>query len=365
VLWGYAVFGYQFLTEVPAVARIGERAVFDEIEDGILVVDDAGTVARANPRARSYLGTNPVGGSIGAVLDRLDATSLDDLPTRFQRQGRNYRVKSSDVRSWRGEPIGHTPVIRDVTGLSRRQQRLEVLNRIMRHNLRDDMTVVRGCANQIRGSVNGDVADMSSTIVRKADGLLTISEKAVEIDRMLEHESDPEEIDIEPFLQRRVEPMADRYPDATLEVTVDAVELRTVSRLLSMVVEEAIENALRHAGDAPVVSVGASTEGDGVRIEVTDDGDGIPELEVAAVTSGRETDLEHATSLGLWLIHWGTQALGGEAEFDTSEEGSTVTLRLPDLAAAGNGTPTDGVATGPEGRAVGGGRSTGRVTRTR
>jgi hypothetical protein len=68
----------------------------------------------------------------------------------------------------------------------------------MRHNLRDDMTVVRGCANQIRGSVNGDVADMSSTIVRKADGSLTISEKAVEIDRMLEHESDPEEIDIEP-----------------------------------------------------------------------------------------------------------------------------------------------------------------------
>ncbi|PSP45568.1 hypothetical protein BRC63_01455 [Halobacteriales archaeon QH_10_70_21] len=55
-------------------------------------------VARANPQARSYLGTNPVGGSIGAVLDRLDATSLDDLPTRFQRQGRNYRVKSSDVR---------------------------------------------------------------------------------------------------------------------------------------------------------------------------------------------------------------------------------------------------------------------------
>ena len=227
------------------------------------------------------------------------------------------------------------------------------------------MTVIRGCANRIRGSVNGEVADMSSTIERKADGLLTISEKAVEIDRMLEHEPDPEPVDLERFLRRRIEPLADRYPDATLEVSVGPVGLRTVPRLLSLVVEEAVENALAHAGDAPLVSIEASTDGDGALVDVADDGDGIPELEVAAVTSGRETDLEHATSLGLWLIRWGTQALGGEAEFDTSEEGSTVTLRLPDLAAAGNGTPTDGVATGPEGRAVGGGRSTGRVTRTR
>jgi len=358
LFWGYAVFGEQFLQARPGTARVGERAVFDELDDGILLVGNDGTVARVNPTARRYLGEDPVGSTVDTVLERMDASGFDDLPTQFEQRGRCYQAKVSAVTDWRGESVGQALVIRDVTGLIRRQQRLEVLNRIMRHNLRNDMTVIRGCANRIRGSVNGEVADMSSTIERKADGLLTISEKAVEIDRVLEHEPDPEPVDLERFLRRRVEPLADRYPDATLEMSVGPVGLRTVPRLLSLVVEEAVENALAHAGDAPLVSIEASTDGDGARIDVADDGDGIPELEVAAVTAGQETNLEHATSLGLWLIRWGTQALGGEAEFETSADGTTVRLRIPNLDPTSDGTSTGRVETGVGDRATGTARST-------
>lgn len=38
--------------------------------------------------------------------------------------------------------------------------------------------------------------------------------------------------------------------------------------------------------------------------------------------------LEHGSGLGLWLVKWGTERLGGQIEF-TVEDGTTAILRLP------------------------------------
>jgi signal transduction histidine kinase len=334
LLWGYAVFGQRFLLETPAVARIGERAVFDELDDGILVVDGSGTVTRANPRARTYLGADPVGASLSDLLASFGADGLEELPTRFRRRGRAFQVKASTVEDWRGETVGRALAVREVTGLARRQQRLEVLTRIMRHNLRNDMTVVRGYANEIRGQVDGEAAALSEQIVSTADGLLSISERAVALDGLLEEDGATTTIDVESFLERCVDRLAEEYPEASVDATVGAGELRTDSRLFSLVVEEAVENALKHAGDAPGVEVRVERKAAGVRFVVADDGPGIPPVELEPVRSGTETDLQHATGLGLWLIRWGTQSLGGAVEFEAGDDGTTVTLTVPDESAS-------------------------------
>ena len=340
LLWGYAVFGQRFLMETPAVARIGERAVFDELDDGILVVDGSGTVTRANPRARTYLGADPVGASLSDLLASFGADGLEELPTRFRRQGRAFQVKASTVEDWRGETVGRALAVREVTGLARRQQRLEVLTRIMRHNLRNDMTVVRGYANEIRGQVDGEAAALSEQIVSTADGLLSISERAVALDGLLEEGGATTTVDVESFLEQCVDRLAEEYPEASVDATVGAGELRTDSHLLSLVVEETVENALKHAGDAPGVEVRVERKAAGVRFVVADDGPGIPPVEFEPVRSGTETDLQHATGLGLWLIRWGTQSLGGAVEFEAGDDGTTVTLTVPDESAPGDRSRT-------------------------
>jgi signal transduction histidine kinase len=334
LLWGYAVFGQQFLIETPAVARIGERAVFDELDDGILVVDSSGTVTRANPRARTYLGADPVGASLSDLLASFGADGLEELPTRFRRRGRAFQVKASTVEDWRGETVGRALAVREVTGLARRQQRLEVLTRIMRHNLRNDMTVVRGYANEIRRRIDGEAAALSEQIVSTADGLLSISERAVALDGLFEEDGATTTIDVESFLERCVDRLAEEYPEASVDATAGAGELRTDARMLSLVVEEAVENALKHAGDAPSVEVRVEQKATGVRFVVADDGPGIPPVELEPVRSGTETDLQHATGLGLWLIRWGTRSLGGAVEFEAGDDGTTVTLTVPDESAS-------------------------------
>lgn len=42
----------------------------------------------------------------------------------------------------------------------------------------------------------------------------------------------------------------------------------------------------------------------------------------------KETKLHHGSGLGLWLVWWGVDRLGGEVWFDV-DGGTTVTLALP------------------------------------
>jgi len=333
LFWGYAVFRQQFLALVPGVARIGERVVFGELDDGVLVVDSDGTVLRANPRARAFLGHDAdglVGASVDDLLDRMRASSIADLPARFQRQGRTYRATASTVTNWRGDDVGRALVIRDVTDLVERQQRLQVLNRVLRHNVRNDVNVLLGVADRLRQHHDPAVTALGETVARETDGLESISTKVVEIERLFDRTTVVETVDLPALVEDVTTPLADRHPDATVATAVAVDELRTDRWLLSVVLEELVENALLHAGDAPRVNVEATRSGDDVRIAVSDDGPGIPEIEVDTIRSGEETDLQHATGLGLWLVYWGTRTLGGDVEIVTSDEGSTVALSLAD-----------------------------------
>jgi signal transduction histidine kinase len=341
LLYGYAVFGQQFIQVVPTVAEIGEQSVFENLDDGVLVIDTDGTVTQANPRACSYLDVDdPTGRDVDPFLDRMEVTGLDDLPTRFRFQGRTYRTKASPVQNWRDTPVGHALVVQDITPLVRRQQRLQVLNRILRHNVRNEMNVVLGIGEQLEERSEAELAEMGETLHRKADSLVTVSEKALEIDRLFDDPRRGDQVDLQALVADVVPPLASAYPDATVETTVQAGTVQTDSRILAIVLEEVVENALEHAGEGPNVEVTVERRGIEVALIVSDDGPGIPKTETDPIISGEESDLEHASSLGLWLVWWGTQTLGGTVDVTATERGSTVTLTVPDWSEAETAEPS-------------------------
>jgi signal transduction histidine kinase len=328
ILWGYAVFREQFLTQIPAVARIGEQAVLRDLDDGVVVVGDE-TVVQANSRACEYIGIDSlVGKPLAKLFAVFGVSDFTEFPVRFQRRGRTYQVKTSPVSDWHGVEIGRSLVVQDVTELVRRQERLEVLNRILRHNLRNDLNVILGAANQIENRSGSEIVALGETVERKARELSGLSEKALEVERMFEQQSKAVPVDVDTLVCDVVGSLATDHQAADIEKSMDAGEIETEPRIVRVVVREMVENALVHGGTKPAVTVSTARQGDTVEVVVADDGPGIPDSEIGPVKSGTETPLNHASSLGVWLISWGARALGGEVSF-TTEDGSTVRLSIP------------------------------------
>ncbi|WP_254273772.1 sensor histidine kinase [Haloarcula marina] len=330
VILAYAVFRREFLRLVPAVARIGERTVFDELDEGILVVSEDEVVLRANPKALSYFGADElVGQSVCPVLERIGVSDLDELPQRFQRDGRTFLATTSTMSGRRSGTIGYALVVRDVTRLDRRQQRLQVLNRVLRHNVRNSMTVMFGAAGEIQAQADGDVAALADTVATQAERLTTTSEKAMEVERVFKGAGYTERVAFPPLVDELVSTFAERYPDTTITASVDVESGQTNGELLSMVLSEVVENAVVHTGPTPTVHVEVVAVADEVRITVTDDGPGIPECEITPIRDGEETALKHTSGLGLWLVYWGVTSLGGEVNIEGTTDGSTVELTVP------------------------------------
>lgn len=330
VLWGYAIFGQQFLRVVPAVAEIGEQAIFDDLNEGILVVNDDSLVVRTNPQARAYLnGSDPTGEPLTEMLDVMDVDALTDLPTRFEHGNRTFRADSSVIRDWQDEPVGRAVIISDISQLVTREQRLAVLNRILRHNVRNDMNVVLGIGEHLQTNSVNEITENGKTLSQTARRLHRVSEKALEINRMFERTVETETVTLDTTVSKIVTRLGSDYPAATLETSIAVDSVRTDARILRKVLEEVVANALEHAGEAPTVHIeGRSTDGD-IELRVTDDGPGIPQSEVRPIMNGEETALEHTSSFGLWFITWGMQKLGGSVDITTTESGTQVALRIP------------------------------------
>ncbi|MFC7078886.1 sensor histidine kinase [Halorussus caseinilyticus] len=188
--------------------------------------------------------------------------------------------------------------------LVRREQRLQVFNRILRHNLRNDLNVVLGRAENIVEEFP-PAAKEAGIIEQKASELIEISEKAREVGKTLDREDrTTKQIDVTTCVERTCEEFRQSYPDA--EITAETPETVTVyaDKTVEAAISEVVENAIEHGGNRPSVTVTVSATDDDrewVEVTVLDDGPGIPEDEREVLTEGEETALHHGSGLGLWL----------------------------------------------------------------
>jgi signal transduction histidine kinase len=231
--------------------------------------------------------------------------------------------------------------------LRERTQRLEVMYRVLRHNLRNELSVVSTYADVI-GDVTGDdrVAAAARSIRDAGDRLAHLSERARQIETALDADQEPTRVDLRRVVAEVVADLRESYPDVELATALPD-EARVVALpSVRLAVETVCENACEHNdADEPRVDVtveaadrpATSDEADGacgwVRLVVADNGPGLPEGERTAIREGRETALEHASGLGLWLTYWVVEGSDGELRFaDAEPRGTVVEVSLPRAA---------------------------------
>ena len=289
----------------------------------MIVPDDQGELAEAlDDRARD-------GGVVTETVRRVTADGVRD----FLFHGIPFGGGD------RGRAFG---VYVDISDQKRRERRLEVLNRVLRHNLRSKTTVVRGYAGIVAERVE-DLDDESETALERlrsaSADIADIGDLARSVQRCLERETEGP-VD----LVSVVEPLAERYREEGVDVRLDlpATLPASTSGSAELALEQLLENAAEHVA-SPTVRIEGEHGDQGVRLSVTDDGPGIPEGELSVVTGDRTpTQLEHASGLGLWAVRWTVENDGGLVRFETPEDegvGTRVTIEVPagDTTVAGPG----------------------------
>jgi signal transduction histidine kinase len=217
--------------------------------------------------------------------------------------------------------------------LERNDQILQVLLRLLRHNIRNDMNVIKGQADLARESADDeDVEDSCHAILTTADELLKQTETVNDLRDMLEGTAETRAFDLRDVVDDVVEE-AQRTTDADIRATtadVDPIEV-VANSLLPVAIGEVVDNAVRYSEtDAPEVTMRTEQRDGHVDLHVTDDGPGIPAAEREVLATLEESPLEHSSGLGLWFVYWTVSDSGGEVDIQERPTGGTkVTLSLP------------------------------------
>jgi two-component system OmpR family sensor kinase len=210
--------------------------------------------------------------------------------------------------------------------LSRHADRATVLNRILRHEVLNKVTVVQG-RSRLLAEGRSDT-DSVAAIAESADAI----EDAVEEVGFLVNAGDTETepVDLGAVIEDRVEAAGERHPGAAIVVEgeVPAVAV-TANRHLGAVFDHLLDNAVEHAEhEQPTVGVEAVLREETVAVRVTDDGPGLPEAQRAVLTERRLPEYDDPqTGFGLPIVGLLVEQFGGSVEA-TVDDGTTVTVTL-------------------------------------
>ncbi len=207
--------GYELVAAVPEQSPLADavhaaRAAFPETlaaldrtlpvvdEDGDLVVADcnrefAATLGysrgevRDRPLAGFYTEESRRAHEEGGYDRALDGEFGTTERTLETREGAEISTltRATPRQDRRGRVVGTNALFVDVTELKRRNQQLTVLNRILRHNVRNDLTAIDGYLEIARRLVEGEADERLSDIASRTESLLSTTEVADRVRRSL------------------------------------------------------------------------------------------------------------------------------------------------------------------------------------
>ncbi|KTG10297.1 hypothetical protein AUR64_12025 [Haloprofundus marisrubri] len=338
------------------------RALIENSHDIIVVLDAAANFEYVSPSMGTVMGHDPdehVGEHPFDYIHPDDREKAMGVLQRAMVSGEpertEYRYRHADG-SWRtfeavGVSLLDDPAVegiiisaRDVTERRQYEQRLHVLNRVLRHDLRNDMNVVLGYADLVQADAVSPAVDEHAEVIRnRAVSLAELADRTRFVDRTLDRTPDTVgSVEVATLVDDALENARRTFPGARFSGSVSQSQSHRVhgDDRIRVALDQLLENAVEHHDrPSPVVDVTAGTIVDDGRqfvdLSVRDDGPGISTEEREVLESGVETPLAHGSGIGLWLVKWILEEVDGELRFADSEgRGSVVTLRLRSVTAA-------------------------------
>lgn len=218
----------------------------------------------------------------------------------------------------------------DVRGGEQQEQKLRILNRALRHDIRNQMNVVIARAEFLQEIDDESCRAAARKIVESGKSVVNLSDKARKAQQHLDIPADEDcRQDLVESTERVCQRFAITYPDATVETDLPARAYAVAPPSYNVALTELVENGVIHhpSGNGPV-TIRIECNGKQIAVAVEDECEPIPEQVRATITSGTEQPLRHNDGLGLWIARWIVEPVGGTLSFDrrADDRGNVVSL---------------------------------------
>jgi len=331
--------------------------LFDGIGDTVLVHDTRGVIIAANDTALNRLGyaaDDLTGRRIGTVEDGVrddgetaaaqsaDRIVYETIHTAADGDTTPVEVSATLVR-YGGDPAVLS-VARDISQrresereVARKRDQLRALNRVLRHDIRNDMQIVLGLGRLLDDHVDDEGEEYLRTILDTGEHVVELTRSSRDLARTVAGET---ELPVEPVslaetLEAEIDRRREAFGHATITVRGDVPDVTVrANDLLASVFRNLLNNAVQHSDrDEPEVVVTADiTRGDHMAVvRVADNGPGIVSDRKETVFGKGEKGIDsEGTGLGLYLVQSLVDHYGGSVRIEDNEpRGTVVVVELP------------------------------------
>lgn len=341
-LWGVSLYRYQLFTMIP----VSRRTVVETIPDPVIVVDQNGLVVDINPAGQRLFDTpeNVAGQPIKElfadypeIIEHYHAGTKDaEFTCTHNGRSRNFSVTCERIREEGTEAI---IVLRDITPVKQREQELrqreqeltmlnQVFSRVFRHNIRNELTVVQGHMDRIEARTDDDaIAESTETAIDATERLFRHAEKTREIERVVDKTPDTTVESVQTLVSDAVKQHRQDSRDITFDVAVNGTKVQVIEGFQTAIANT-IENAIEHNPSPVNIRIHSKIAEETTTLFIEDDGNGIPANEIAFLTDGEETVLNHGSGVGLWVVKWYVQRSGGQLSIANTDNGTQVNITL-------------------------------------
>lgn len=340
-LFAIALVKSDFYSVIPGLHTLGWSYISDIIDVGVCITNLDGDIVESNDKFDTEFseGKSWVNVSDVPILE-VGEDELDGELVEYNRE--YYSVSRQELQDNQGQVVGFVFTVDNVTELMDYQQQVQVLNRFLRHNLRNSLSVVllsveRFTTVDAKTQEGEELIDRNvNRITNNVNQLLSMSEATGTVQDSV-RDSTIVSRDAKTLIESSIQRLSLDISNVEFEYDVPEGLEVSVTQNFEIAIEQVVKNSIDHSIDEENVVISFVAE----RIEsenmcclrIEDDGPGMQNDAIESfrheLLSEEEDQLKHGVGLGFGLAKWLAIQSDGDFRIDDSvENGAAVEFYL-------------------------------------